>query len=869
MTISHRTVAVVALVVLAALPARLLAADREEAQFNVAVSLYNAGQWQAALRHIQKREKQTLSDPMRARYLYVKGLCYERGDKPDQAHAAYRELLGKHPKAGEAAKARVALVYLDYARQDNAAVIAGYPGVDLKPLDEAGKRNLTLMYAEALRANGNDAPAIQAYAQALKLGADEAAVRPKLFDLYLRAGDHRQVLAVSAKGVAGVDAALVALARAEAHLALNRPADAEPEAAKVPKGHVQYARAAHARARALIGLKRHKDAIPWLEVAAAELADLPARAAASLVRVECELETGDAPRAEAALDQARKRVASLPQADRPAFAGHLALLDLRLASAAGDGKRLIEAVQRAREHVPAGELPKVLYMRLYALSQGNDTKGVLATMPTDYPLLQKTDQDGRASFIYHRALKSAGRDDESRAVLDGLIERQPRSNDAVHAHLALANGRLSEKAYDEAAPHLAAIVAAPQAKQILTARVYQEVLCNRGVVALKAGDAKTAVDALSKAVAEKPENDLLTTALQLLGQAHLDGKDHAGAVKAWEQALAVAAEKDRPALRDRLARVHFVQGQHEAAVGQFAAMAEAKGGDGSPDRESLEMWARSLFMLKRYGEAAAKYRRLYDRHGKSASQAYELAVALQSADEVAEAAKWFGVAMKGAKALPQAYAQAVDANHAEALLKSKTGDLGRGYWLRGLAAGQSEEVFGRAVAALIDIVDAGRRDKALAKALTRALASSPPDSARHYSLGAVLLHTLAADGDNRELARLAVELTEALAEHEGKLDASAHGATAGAAMIHYYAGEAARRDDRPADALASYETVLSVYPYNEWPDAAAYGTAQCFVAFDDKQTARTRLKEIVDADGASPAWREKARELMTTLEKGE
>src|SRR5688572_16051979 len=48
------------------------AADAEEAQYNVVVTLYNAGQWQAAVTKIEEREKLTLTDPMRAKYLCAK-----------------------------------------------------------------------------------------------------------------------------------------------------------------------------------------------------------------------------------------------------------------------------------------------------------------------------------------------------------------------------------------------------------------------------------------------------------------------------------------------------------------------------------------------------------------------------------------------------------------------------------------------------------------------------------------------------------------------------------------------------------------------------------------------------------------------------
>ena len=113
--------------------ATLRAADNpalEEAQYNVVVTLYNAGQWQKAVEKIEEREKLTLPDPMRSKYLFAKGLAYEKGEKGDLARETYKRLIEKFPAAAEVEPAKVSLLYLDYAAGKSDDVLAGYAQLD-------------------------------------------------------------------------------------------------------------------------------------------------------------------------------------------------------------------------------------------------------------------------------------------------------------------------------------------------------------------------------------------------------------------------------------------------------------------------------------------------------------------------------------------------------------------------------------------------------------------------------------------------------------------------------------------------------------------------------------------------------------------
>ena len=101
MSSATKRVAAVVLAVAALFATVAAAADLEEAQYNVVVTLYNAGQWEAALKKIQEREARDLSDPMRIKYMYARGLALEKGGKSGEAARAYTALIDKYPDAAE------------------------------------------------------------------------------------------------------------------------------------------------------------------------------------------------------------------------------------------------------------------------------------------------------------------------------------------------------------------------------------------------------------------------------------------------------------------------------------------------------------------------------------------------------------------------------------------------------------------------------------------------------------------------------------------------------------------------------------------------------------------------------------------------
>ena len=209
---------------------------------------------------------------------------------------------------------------------------------------------------------------------------------------------------------------------------------------------------------------------------------------------------------------------------------------------------------------------------------------------------------------------------------------------------------------------------------------------------------------------------------------------------------------------------------------------------------------------------------------------------------------------------------------AQARLASGTGDLGAANWLRKLEPSEDDKAFGTALAALLRVVEAEKFSESHADAARALLEKYPAENVRRYGIGAVLVRYLAGRPDGKAALALSAQLIGDLAGAEAKLPAGDFGATVAPAMIRFYRGEALRKAGQPADALVEYQTVLSVYPYNEWPDAAAFGVAACFEALGDSATARNRYEEIVKSSGKSPeslAWRALAEKRLEALKKGE
>jgi tetratricopeptide (TPR) repeat protein len=844
-----------------------LAADPEEAHYNAVVALYNAGQWQAAITKIEEREKLAPPDPMRAKYLYAKALAFEKGDKKNDARGVYDQLLEKFPKAPEADTARVAVIYLDYAKSNAPAVVVSYPKLDQAKLTPADKKNLSLMYAESLyTTKADDKITLAAYKAAIALGADAKATSTKLFDLYLKLGMHADLLAVTAAGLpdAAVKPDIVALARTEAFLSTSKFAEADAEGQKIPATSELYPRAAFARAQALIRLNKLKDAVEPLKAAIAGMKNPPAPPAANIALAECLIEAGQADVVPKALDAAERAAERVPEADRAKFNGQIALLRLRTAT--GDRKKLIKAVAEARASAPKEQLPKILYMRLFALSEENERKAILETMKDDYAILQTGPEDGPSTLIYFNAMKESQPADALKLLTD-FIARKPATPEAAKARLLLANAALEKNDQAGAKAQYDALAADAKAPASLGKNAFDEAMFNRGVVMQKLNDQAGAAKAYAALVAAKPDADLLAKTLPLLGQAYALQKDYANAAATWKQALAAGKVANEADLRDRLARVLVASNNHAGAIEQFAAEAALLGGEAKLPRESREAWAHSLFASGKFAEAAAAYQALAKSFPDSPGFAYECAASFDRAGQRAEAGKWYAAAQAGKAKLPANYAAAVDTNLAITLLETGTGDMGAAYWLEQIAGAKDEASFDRGVAAVRKIT-AAKPDPKINTRLTEVMAALPVDQPRHYTIGAMILQNMAAAKQVRESAPLSEQLAAQFAENEKKLDAKSSGATVAPATIYFFRGEALRLTDHFADALVAYETVLSAYPYNEWPDAAACGEAECLLALGDKEGAVKKFKDVLAVTPPAPAsapWRELATKRIAEL----
>ncbi len=865
--------AVASVLLAAALP--VFGAEPEEAQFNVVAGLYNAGQWQAAVAKIAEREKTELTEGMRAKYLLAKGMAYEKGQKGDEARAAYEELLSKYAGAAEAQQARVAVIYLDYARGEakgaGEAVLGNIGKLDIAKLSAGDKKNLLLMKAEVLYTRAADAAsnkaALDAYAAALAAGADATAMAAKVFDLYSRLGMNAELVAHSANGVTGVQAETVALVRGQAFLVLGKFPEAQAEAGKVGSGHALYAKASYVKAQAMLKQGLLKEAVSPLEAAIAGMKDPAAPVMAHLALVECLIEAGRGEDAARALSKARVAVDVGPEDQKAALKGQLALLDVRLAAAGTDRQKVIDAVTRARGTVAREQLSKLLYLRLVKLSEGKDPSEVLGTLGTDMAVFEASPEYGAAAAVYASAFKKAGKAEEGVKVLTAYVAKQPETVEGLKARVWLASEALGKNDFAGAAGQLDAVIAAAGAAEKLGKDVFDEALFNRGVAAEKLNDQAGAVKAFAALAARSPQQSVARrTALQL-GQAYAAQKDYGNAAAVWKKALADGVENEAD-VRDRLARVLFAAKDYAGAVEQVGLGVKAAGGAEKVSKESREVWARSQFALNKFGEAGGVFAGLAGQYKEMPGYAFEAGMAYEKAGDLASAEKWYAVAAEGKGKLSVEYAGVVDAKVAGMRLTSGAGDMGASRWLGQIAEAKDGKGFETAAGALRKIAAAGKLDAAGQEKLKGVMDGLAVTDAKKYALGGIIVEARLGLGQVKEAGALADALLPEFAKNEKGLDAKSSGATVAPAVFYFAQGEALRaRQDYPA-ALAAYETVLAAYPVNHWPDAAACGAGECLVALGDKSGAVEKFKEVVKSagtQGAGKVWRERAEMRLKAI----
>jgi len=848
-----------------------LSAEKEEAQYNVVVSLYNAGQLDAALKKIDEREDLELSDTMQARYLHVQGLIQEQAERPQLARQTYEALLKKFPDAPESQAARTAVVYIDYAAGRTDPVIENYALIKQDALSAEEKRDLALMYAEALATQEDLDRTISAYQQAVALGADSGTVNPRLFELYLQTSRHTDLLSVSSEGIPGAASPLVAVARAEAHFALKQYAAAATEAQKVPADHELHPRASYTRAQALIAQNKPADAAEPLAAAIAGMKTLPSPAATRIALADCWIEAGNPEKARQALREAEPHLASLDTKAADDLRYRMLLIELRLAGKDNEPERVVEAIDKARPAVPAERLPDLLYRRLYALTEMKNRKAILQSFEEDYPVLQKSSSDGAATLIYFQALKEAGRRDEALGTIESFVTRRPTAPEALRARVELANAHTAEKQYDQAASLLDEVASSGNAEEVLGKDAYHDVLYNRALLAMRDQDAAKAIRFLTSLVNERPAETLLGPALKTLGQAYVDQKDYAKAAEALRQALTQETAENEAVLRERLARALFLARDYAGAEVELQSIATKSGGEDDMSKEAAELWARALYETKRYADAAVRHRALYKRF-KRPVHAYECGACFEKADQHAEAAGWYETARRFKKDLPESYARDVDILLAQARFASGSEDMGADYWIDQLGAGVPDDAFAPAVSMLVRIAGANRLAKKQTAALEKSVKSYALDVPRRYSVAAVFLSALAQDPVADRLTQATAKFAGEFARAEPKLPEKDFGTTVAAAMIYFYRGQALLQTGHAADAMAAYETVLSVYPYNEWPDAASCGVAEAFAALGDTDTAIARFEAVVKAGGEAPGskrWKQLAEKRIAELRKGQ
>lgn len=860
------------MVMFAGLTAASWAAEPEEAHYNTVITLYNAGQWDAALKKIKERENQPMSDELHSQYEYAKGLALEKSDRTDEAETVYQALLKKYPAFPEAGKARTALIYIRYGKSDFDAITNLFPSVNQGSLNPTDKTALALMQAESLAAKSNAPAAMQAFDNALKLGADKNLIAGRLFQLYYQFQKNKELLALSASGVTGLAPDMVAAIRSESMLATGLIKDAQQEASKVPKDSAYYTRACFVQAQALIKQGNLKDAVDPLRVAIQGFKDPPAPASAYLSLAECLLEAGRPDDAASALADAERLGRAMPENERKPFMVQIALTKVRSASAGKDMRKLESVIVSVKADMPPEKLPELLYMRLYALKEIGDWEGILETMPQDLAVFKGRKEEGPAVLIYGEALKTNGKNAEAAKMYEEYVSRCPDSADSFQTRVWLANEALARDDFACADIWLDQIIAKPDAKNRIGAATYAEVVYNRSVVAIKTNNVDASIRLLEQLVQSNPSAELSGKALFLLGHAYGLKNNFKQAAVVWQKALVNGKGFQETELRERLGKALFAANDFRGAAVQFEALAKLSGATNSLMPESRETWARAFYNMGSYSNAAVLYASLHGNSRDRPVYAYECAVCWERAAVWREAEAWYLLADKDRNKLPSDYMAALDANLARVRQQGGLGDGGMSFNLTQLAPTVPEPAFQAAVASLVKPVQGFKPDDNTIAVLEAAIEKYPPETSRRYAVGAVLIRMLSARGRNEDIRKWCGRLLAEFASHEKELVGKGFAGTVAPAMIYFYKGEAERLAGNGTDALVAYETVLSVYPYNEWPDAAVCGIAECYAALGDKKTALSKFAEVIQIGGQSPAssgWVALAKRRTQELTKGE
>jgi tetratricopeptide (TPR) repeat protein len=566
-----------------------------------------------------------------------------------------------------------------------------------------------------------------------------------------------------------------------------------------------------------------------------------------------------------ALDEAVAQAARLEPAERPALLGQAAVLRVRVAVASQDGRAVAAAVDAARDALPADQRARAVAARLFALHEMHDDATLLRTMDADLAAVRDTPEEGAAVLLAAAALERAGRADDARRVLESLVERRPDTAEAARARLTLADVALGHGDFAAGRQHLEQFLASPDVTSRHGKEAVAQASYNLAVATLRLDDPSAAAAATERVRLLASGTPLCAKALVLLGQARAAAADWPGAAKAWSDSLEIGAGIDEADVRARLARALVAAGKPAEAEAEFARLAERAGGVEKLSPADREALARALFAKGEFAAAAAAYDALAAGQAGTASQAYEAGVCHERAERWAEADKAYTRAERGRDTLPATYAAALPESLARVRLRGGTSDRGLSYWVGRLEPGTPDDGFTAALATMATIAGGTSAVAAPLDRLEKLVESYGPQNPRAFGVGAVLLQFAAAQ-DQPRMRRLAPRLAADYAAAAAKLPADTWSTTVAPAMIQFHLGEVHRAAGDHAAALAAYETVLAAHPFNEWPDAAACGAAECYAALGDTATAVARLTEVAAAaDRAASPWVATARRRLSEL----